>query len=60
MKKKMSEVSYLEGMFRLKLNPSKDNVYYNILEMYRDDSVVLLQKAKKELSMTMNMTKFLN
>ena len=53
MKKKISEVSHLEGMFKIKLNPSKDNIYYNILDMYQNDSMILLQKAKNDLKETL-------
>jgi hypothetical protein len=34
-------------MFKLKVNPYNNTVYYNILEMYKYDSMVLLKKAYK-------------
>ncbi len=36
-------------MFRVKVNPSKDNIYYNIVDMYKNDSSVLLKKVYKDL-----------
>lgn len=54
LKRKISEFSHLEGIFKIKLNPSRDNIYYNILDMYKNDSSVVLKKAYKELKETLN------
>lgn len=53
LKKILDTVSYIEGLFKVKLNPYNDNIYYNILEMYKHDSSAFLNKAYKELKVTM-------
>lgn len=45
--KKMESVSYIEGIYKIKINPYNGSIYYNILERYREDSRVLLSKAYK-------------
>ena len=53
LKKLVDEISHVEGLFKIKLNPFKDNIYYNILEIYKNDSSILLKKAYKDLKVTM-------
>lgn len=53
LKKLVDEISHVEGLFKIKLNPFNDNVYYNILEIYKNDSSILLKKAYKDLKITM-------
>ena len=53
LKKLVDEISHVEGLFKIKLNPYNDNVYYNILEIYKNDSSILLKKAYKDLKITM-------
>ena len=55
LKKIIDEISHLEGIFKVKLNPYNESIYYNILEIYKNDSAVLLKKAYKELKITMKM-----
>ncbi len=53
MRRKVEEISHLEGIFKIKINPFKDSVFYNIVDMYRNDSKIILSKAYKDLKMTM-------
>ena len=53
LKRLIDEISHVEGLFKIKLNPYNDTIYYNILEIYKNDSTILLKKAVKDLKMTM-------
>lgn len=43
-KKKIDELSYMEGVYKLKINPYNGVVYYNIIDMYKKDSGMMLKK----------------
>jgi hypothetical protein len=47
--KKIGEISHIEGIFKIKVNPTGNKTYYNLLEMYKNDSNLLLRKAYSEL-----------
>lgn len=36
-------------MYKIKINPTKDNTYYNIIDVYKNDSSVLLKKIYQDL-----------
>ena len=43
----------MEGIFKVKINPYKDSLYYNIVDVYKNDSLALLKQAYKDLKQTM-------
>ena len=47
------EISHIEGIFKVKINPHRDTVYYNVMDMYRDDSTVALRIAHSNLVKTL-------
>lgn len=47
----MEEISHLEGIWKVKLNPSKNSVYYYIVDVYKNDSSALLKKAYKDFKL---------
>ena len=52
-RRKVEEISHLEGIFKVKINPYKDSLYYNIVDVYKNDSLALLKQAYKDLKQTM-------
>lgn len=52
-RRRIEEVSHLEGIFRVKVNPYKDSLYYNIVDVYSSDSSVMVQRAYQDLKATM-------
>ena len=51
--RRIEQASYIEGIYKIKINPYNGSVYYNVLEMYKEDSRVLLNKAYNELKKAM-------
>jgi hypothetical protein len=51
----LEKISFREGIFKIKINPFKNIVFYNILEMYKEDSKALLQKTFNDLKKTMKL-----
>ena len=52
-KAQLEKIFFHEGIFKIKINPYKKTLFYNILDIYDEDSKVLLQRAANNLKKVM-------